>query len=110
MSPEFAKVQARLTNTLMAVKRQEQKMVDELLSAFNMPTRRELDASHRRVHQLQRQLWQLQETLDEAGILELRQEVAALRREVETLRHNAPPANSQRTEPTRKTKSAGNAS
>jgi class III poly(R)-hydroxyalkanoic acid synthase PhaE subunit len=86
MTQGFTKAQANLSNTLMAVKRQEQKMVDEVLSALNMPTRRELDTSHRRVHQLRRQVWRLQESLEEAGILELRQEVAALRREVEALR------------------------
>lgn len=83
-SPEFTKAQARLVNTLMAVKRQEQKMVDELLSGLNMPTRRELDTSHRRMHRLQRQVWQLQEALNDAGVRELREEVAALRRELES--------------------------
>ncbi len=104
MSPEFAKVQARLTNTLMAVKRQEQKMVDEVLSALNMPTRRELDTSHRRVHQLQRQVWRLQDEFNEAGILELRQEVMALRREVESLRGKEPAASAEPRRPARKTR------
>lgn len=85
-TPEFTSAQARLLNTLMAVKRQEQKMVDETLSALNMPTRRELDTSHQRLHQLRRQVWRLQDTVDESGIRELREEVAALRREVEALR------------------------
>lgn len=83
---DFTRGQARLVNTLMAVKRQEQKMIDEVLSGLNMPTRRELDTSHRRLHQLQRQVWRLQEALDESGIRALREEVAALQREVEALR------------------------
>jgi polyhydroxyalkanoate synthesis regulator phasin len=71
-----------MTNAMMAVKRQEQKIVDEMLGALNMPTRRELDTSHRRLHQLHRQVWQLQKTLEDAGTMELREEVAALQRQV----------------------------
>lgn len=85
MSAEFTRAQAGLVNTLMAVKRQEQRMVDEVLSGLNMPTRQELDTSHARVHRLQRQVWRLQETLDESGIRSLREEVVALQREVEVL-------------------------
>jgi class III poly(R)-hydroxyalkanoic acid synthase PhaE subunit len=91
VTPEFTKAQARLVNTLMALKRQEQDMVDEALSALNMPTRKELDTSHRRIHQLQRQVWRLQEQLEGAGILELREEVAALRRDVEARSSAAEP-------------------
>lgn len=88
-SDEFTQAQAQLTNSVFAVKRQEQKMVEETLSAFNMPTRRELDTSHRRVHQLQRRVWQLEQTLEESGVMELRAEVSALQRELENLRGQA---------------------
>ncbi|WP_133716059.1 class III poly(R)-hydroxyalkanoic acid synthase subunit PhaE [Methylocaldum gracile] len=88
-SDEFTQAQTLLTNAVFAVKRQEQKMVEETLSAFNMPTRRELDTSHRRVHQLQRRVWQLEQTLEESGVLELRAEVSALQRELENLRGQA---------------------
>ncbi|SMF93544.1 poly(R)-hydroxyalkanoic acid synthase, class III, PhaE subunit [Methylomagnum ishizawai] len=91
-TPEFTQAQARMVNTLLAAKRQEQKMVDEFLSAFNMPTRRELDTSHQRIHQLQRQVWRLQEDLEEAGIAALREEVAGLRRELEALRADSNPS------------------
>jgi class III poly(R)-hydroxyalkanoic acid synthase PhaE subunit len=86
VSPEFIDAQAQLTNSLFAIKRQEQKMMEEVQAAFNMPTRRELDTSHRRVHQLQRRLWQVEQALEEAGGTELRGEVSALRRELEALR------------------------
>lgn len=95
-SDEFTQAQSRLTNSVFAVKRQEQKMIEEVLSAFNMPTRRELDTSHRRVHQLQRRVWQLEQTLDESGIMELKAEVSVLQRELEALRGQA---RAQKTEP-----------
>ena len=85
ISDEFTRTQAKLTNSLMAVKRQEQKMVDETLGALNMPTRRELDTSHRRLHQLRRQVWRMEQTLDDAGVRELREEMAALERQVHEL-------------------------
>jgi class III poly(R)-hydroxyalkanoic acid synthase PhaE subunit len=84
--PEFTEAQAQLVNTLMAVKRHEQKMVDEVLAGLNMPTRRELDTAHRRIHQLQRQLWELKESQADSGVRELREEVAALQRTIESLR------------------------
>jgi class III poly(R)-hydroxyalkanoic acid synthase PhaE subunit len=89
LKPEFTGGQARLVNTLMAVKRHEQKMVDEVLGSLNMPTRRELDTSHRRVHALQRQVWQLQDALDDSGIAALRKELASLTAEVAALRGEA---------------------
>lgn len=104
LSQAFAQAQARLTNTLMAVKRQEQQMVDEVLSALNMPTRRELDTSHRRLHELQRQVWRLQEALDDAGILELREEVMRLRRELQSLRGGEAAAGGDKRGPARKPK------
>ena len=82
VTSEFVNAQARLTNTLFAIKRQEQKMVEEIQSALNMPTRRELDTSHRRLHELERRLWQLEQALGElngASLSALRQQVEALR-------------------------------
>lgn len=64
MGEEFSLAQAQLTNTLMAVKRHEQQMMDEVLAGLNMPTRRELDSNHRRVHELERRIWRLQEALE----------------------------------------------
>lgn len=89
ISPEFTRAQAALTNALFAMKHQEQKMVEEFLSALNMPTRGELDTSHQRVHQLQRRLWQVEQSLEESN--DLREELAELRREVEALRATPEP-------------------
>jgi class III poly(R)-hydroxyalkanoic acid synthase PhaE subunit len=96
-SDAFTRAQAAMTNALMALKRQEQLMIDEALSALNMPTRRELDTSHRRVHQLQRRVWKLEEALSASGIAELRAELGALRDELAALRTVAPaPASTRR--------------
>lgn len=84
-SAEFSRLQAELTNSLMAVKRQEQKMVDEALGALNMPTRRELDTSHRRLHELQRQVWRMQQSLNDAGVREMREKVALLETRLQQL-------------------------
>lgn len=101
-SEEFTKAQAELTNSLMALKRQEQKMIDEMLGAMNMPTRRELDTSHRRVHELQRRLWRMEQALDEAGVRELREEVAALQRQVGELTRTVGQASAASSAPARR--------
>jgi class III poly(R)-hydroxyalkanoic acid synthase PhaE subunit len=95
-SDAFTDAQAAMTNALMALKRQEQSMIDEALSALNMPTRRELDTSHRRVHQLQRRVWKLEEALHSSGIAELRAEMDALRTELAAVRAAAPASASTR--------------
>jgi polyhydroxyalkanoate synthase subunit PhaE len=102
VSEEFADAQAKLTNSLMAVKQQEQKMVDETLGALNMPTRRELDTSHRRLHQLQRQVWQMQQALDDAGVRELREEVASLQRQLSAMSAATPPTTNPSSTPVRR--------
>ncbi|MGZ8217420.1 class III poly(R)-hydroxyalkanoic acid synthase subunit PhaE [Methylomagnum sp.] len=106
---EFTRGQAHLVNTLMAVKRQEQKMIDEVLGGLNMPTRRELDTSHRRLHQLQRQVWRLQEALDDSGIRALREEVATLQREMEALRGHSEESGADKRPAARGRKAAGEA-
>lgn len=85
VSGEFTRTQAKLTNSLMAVKHQEQKIVNEVLGALNMPTRRELDTSHRRLHLLQRSVWRMQQAIDDAGVQELRDELVALRQQLKDL-------------------------
>ncbi len=64
---EFPHLQAELVNALMRMKRHEQLMLDEVMTALNMPTRQEMDTTHRRVYDLQRQVRALQDTLEEAA-------------------------------------------
>ena len=40
--------------------------VEEFMTALNMPTRREMDTTHKRVHELQRQVRELQDALEES--------------------------------------------
>jgi len=62
---DFPQLQAEMVNALMRMKRQEQEMVEEVLTALNMPTRQEMDTTHKRVYELQRQLSRLQDSLEE---------------------------------------------
>jgi len=65
-TPDFPHMQAQMVNALMRLKRHEQAMMDEVMTALNMPTRRELDTTHQRVHGLQRQLGALQDAMEES--------------------------------------------
>lgn len=76
---DFTGVQARLVNTMMALKRQEQFLVEEALGSMNMPTRRELNTTHRRIHELRRQCRRTGEALEALDIAQLRKELSNLR-------------------------------
>ena len=65
-TPEFPHLQAEMINALMRMKRHEQMVVEEFMTALNMPTRREMDTTHKRIHELQRQVRQLQDALEES--------------------------------------------
>lgn len=58
--PEFSNLQAQQVNALMRLKQHEQRMIEQTMATLNMPTRSELDTTHRRVHQLQRELRKLE--------------------------------------------------
>jgi class III poly(R)-hydroxyalkanoic acid synthase PhaE subunit len=64
---DFPHLQAELVNALMRMKRHEQLMVEEAMTALNIPTRREMDTSHKRVYEMQRQVQALQDALEEAA-------------------------------------------
>ncbi|MGD2056251.1 MAG: class III poly(R)-hydroxyalkanoic acid synthase subunit PhaE [Gammaproteobacteria bacterium] len=69
-TPEFPHLQAQMVNSLMRLKRQEQEMVNEVMTALNMPTRQEMDTSHKRVYELQRQLSALQDIVEDLTLPE----------------------------------------
>jgi len=70
-NPEFAHLQAELVNALMRMKRHEQLMVTEFMTALNIPTRQEMDTTHKRVYELQRQLRELQDVIEDAAEAEV---------------------------------------
>ncbi len=86
---EFAEVHGQLINSLMAWKQHERKLVDGLLGALNMPTRRDLETVTQRLHQLRRENKQLiaEQTFFNPQVLI--QEVADLKSEVNLLKAQA---------------------
>ncbi|MEO5341677.1 MAG: class III poly(R)-hydroxyalkanoic acid synthase subunit PhaE [Magnetococcus sp. MYC-9] len=60
---EFQQANSRMVNALVQVQRHIQTGMDEMLAAFNMPTRRELDSSHRQVQDLKRRVRALEEQI-----------------------------------------------
>jgi len=67
MTAEYAEMYGEMVNALMAVKHHGSLLVDEMLESMNMPTHREINTLHRRLH-------------------EMRRDYRALRNEVEQLR------------------------
>jgi len=75
MSAEYSEMYGEMVNALMAVKHHGSLLVDEMLESMNMPTHREINTLHQRLH-------------------EMRREYRALRSEIEQLRdeRQRPPA------------------
>jgi class III poly(R)-hydroxyalkanoic acid synthase PhaE subunit len=85
---DFGKVSADLMNAAMAVKRHVQAAAEEMASAANLPTRRELDTSHRQLQQLKRQIQAMRDEMQRRPSAPAAGDshVAALEREVQRLR------------------------
>jgi hypothetical protein len=81
---EHAQAYGRMVNALMALKNHGRNMVDEIVGALGMPTRRGLSTLQRRQQELQREIVALRRELGEAR--SLRAEVAELQRELQALR------------------------
>lgn len=64
-SQEFAAAQAKMTNALIAWKHHNQKMTEEWIGATGLPTKRELDTAHRRLHRMRREVADLRATVEE---------------------------------------------
>jgi len=63
LSPEFREVYAKLVNTQMRAKQLQQKEVERLAREVGMPTRSELDGVLHRIHDLQRDLRALRNSI-----------------------------------------------
>ncbi|MCE9506781.1 MAG: class III poly(R)-hydroxyalkanoic acid synthase subunit PhaE [Alphaproteobacteria bacterium] len=65
MSEEYTKLYGESVNALMAFKKQQNKMTDDLMEQLNMPTRQEIDSLHERFHTLRRDNIQLKKDIAE---------------------------------------------
>jgi class III poly(R)-hydroxyalkanoic acid synthase PhaE subunit len=63
LSPEFRKVYGALVNAQMRVRAGVQKEVEQASGMFGMPTRTEVDAAHRKIAQLERELRRLRDAV-----------------------------------------------
>ncbi|MFO8153156.1 class III poly(R)-hydroxyalkanoic acid synthase subunit PhaE [Thioalkalivibrio sp.] len=95
MSDDYARRYGRMVNSLMAVKKQGVRLVDEWLEAMNIPTASEISTLQRRLHDtrsdyhaVRSQMERMQGELDEhkganGEVQRLREEVAELRAALE---------------------------
>jgi hypothetical protein len=55
MSEDYTRLYGEVVNALMAFKKQANLIVDDTVEAFNLPTRKEVDSLHKRMHDLRRE-------------------------------------------------------
>ena len=82
---EYQEASSRMTNALMRVQQHVQGMVDEVLTTFKMPTRRELDSAHRQVHDLKRRLRTLEDEVKVLRTRDVSAELSAIRDDLERM-------------------------
>jgi polyhydroxyalkanoate synthase subunit PhaE len=83
VTDKYVGVYGRLVNSLMALTRHGTMMVDQVLSAMNMPTRSEMDTLHRRLQETRRESKVLRAELDSLRKM-LRSEMQSSRRSPQT--------------------------
>ena len=81
----YQEASSRMTNALMRVQGHVQTMVDEVLESFRMPTRREVDRSHRQMQEMKRRLRSLEDELKTLRTKDHTAELAAIRDDLERL-------------------------
>ncbi len=67
MSDEYIQRYGDTVNALMAFKQQQNKLVDEMIEQFNLPTRQEVDSLHQRMQALRREVAELKAALKTAA-------------------------------------------
>ncbi|QOY63774.1 class III poly(R)-hydroxyalkanoic acid synthase subunit PhaE [Lysobacter sp. H21R4] len=67
ISPRFRDAYGALGNAQMALRAAVQKEIEHLGDSMGMPSRTEVDAAHRKITQLERELRQLRDRIDAAG-------------------------------------------
>jgi polyhydroxyalkanoate synthesis regulator phasin len=63
MTEEYTKLYGEVVNALMTFKKQQNKMTDDMMDQFNLPTRQEVDSLHERLHALRREVAELKAAL-----------------------------------------------
>jgi class III poly(R)-hydroxyalkanoic acid synthase PhaE subunit len=56
MTEEYTQLYGEVVNALMTFKKQQNKLIDDLVDQVNLPTRTEIDSLHQRVHALRREV------------------------------------------------------
>ncbi|MCK5518656.1 MAG: hypothetical protein KAI61_04510 [Alphaproteobacteria bacterium] len=65
MSDEYVARYGEVVNALMAFKKKQNELADDMMEQFNLPTRKELDSLHERFHALRRDNLQLRKDVAE---------------------------------------------
>lgn len=86
---EYGEVQARLINSLVALKHSEREWMDEFLCTLNIPTRKEVDTLNAYLQQMKRDIHRLRQQ-NELTINELRKEVEELQGQLEGCKKKTP--------------------
>ncbi len=92
---KYLKVQGALTNSMMRLKQHERLMMEGVLTAMNIPGRRELDTALCRLQETRRELRDLKDTIEDDELSSLRSEMTDLRAELLALKDRqaeSPPA------------------
>lgn len=65
MTAEYTKLYGDVVNAMMSFKKQQSALVDDMMEQMNLPTRREVDSLHERLHVLRRDNMQLKKDIAE---------------------------------------------
>lgn len=65
MSAEYSEMYGEMVNALMEVKHHGSLLVDEMLESMNMPTHREINTLHQRLHEMRREFRTLRDEIDQ---------------------------------------------
>lgn len=86
LSNEFRAAYGKLVDAQMRLKSHVNKEVEQIAGQLGMPTRTEVDASHRKIAELKRALRSRNDAASAAEVASLKAEVAALKRELGALK------------------------
>lgn len=82
---EFQQANSRMVNAMVKVQQYLQTTLDEQFAALNLPSRRELNSTHRQVHELKRRVRELEEQIRGMRAQDHEAELRALRDDLDRL-------------------------